>query len=61
MNPVLFQYAYAVAVAHRPDTREVPITNISQIFPSNFVEPSAFRVRLSSSLFDQSKSLMVYL
>ncbi|EDV54994.1 phenoloxidase 2 [Drosophila erecta] len=43
VNPVLFQYAYAVAVAHRPDTREVPITNISQVFPSNFVEPSAFR------------------
>ncbi|XP_037712887.1 phenoloxidase 2 [Drosophila subpulchrella] len=43
VNPVLFQYAYAVAIAHRPDTREVPITNISQVFPSNFVEPSAFR------------------
>ncbi|XP_016986003.1 phenoloxidase 2 [Drosophila rhopaloa] len=43
VNPVLFQYAYAVAIAHRPDTREVPITNISQVFPSNFVEPSVFR------------------
>ncbi|XP_034653505.1 phenoloxidase 2 [Drosophila subobscura] len=43
LNPVLFQYAYAVAIAHRPDTREVPITNISQVFPSNFVEPSVFR------------------
>ncbi|KAH8277750.1 hypothetical protein KR018_004764 [Drosophila ironensis] len=43
LNPVLFQYAYAVAIAHRPDTTEVPITNISQVFPSNFVEPSVFR------------------
>ncbi|XP_022227535.2 phenoloxidase 2 [Drosophila obscura] len=43
LNPVLFQYAYAVAIAHRPDTREVPITNISQVFPGNFVEPSVFR------------------
>ncbi|KAH8396747.1 hypothetical protein KR215_003503, partial [Drosophila sulfurigaster] len=43
VNPVLFQYSYAVAVAHRPDTREVPIPNISQVFPSNFIEPSAFQ------------------
>ncbi|XP_068144854.1 phenoloxidase 2 [Drosophila tropicalis] len=43
LNPVLFQYAYAVAIAHREDTREVPITNISQVFPGNFVEPSALK------------------
>nr|BAA08272.1 pro-phenol oxidase A1 [Drosophila melanogaster] len=55
VNPVLFQYAYAVAVAHRPDTREVPITNISQIFPSNFVEPSAFRdARQEASVIGES-------
>lgn len=44
VNPILFQYSYAVAVAHRPDTKTVPIPNISQIFPSNFVEPSVFQV-----------------
>ncbi|XP_033153409.1 phenoloxidase 2 [Drosophila mauritiana] len=55
VNPVLFQYAYAVAVAHRPDTREVPLTNISQIFPSNFVEPSAFRdARQEASVIGES-------
>ncbi|XP_017124982.1 phenoloxidase 2 [Drosophila elegans] len=55
VNPVLFQYAYAVAIAHRPDTREVPITNISQIFPSNFVEPSVFRdARQEASVIDNS-------
>ncbi|XP_043646065.1 phenoloxidase 2 [Drosophila teissieri] len=55
VNPVLFQYAYAVAVAHRQDTREVPITNISQVFPSNFVEPSAFRdARQEASVIGES-------
>ncbi|KAH8348177.1 hypothetical protein KR084_005040 [Drosophila pseudotakahashii] len=55
VNPVLFQYAYAVAIAHRPDTREVPITNISQVFPSNFVEPSAFRdARQEASVIGES-------
>ncbi|EDW04434.1 GH22590 [Drosophila grimshawi] len=44
VNPVMFQYSYAVAVAHRPDSRTVPIPNISQIFPGNFIEPSAFLV-----------------
>ncbi|EDW61649.1 phenoloxidase 2 [Drosophila virilis] len=43
VNPVLFQYSYAVAIAHRPDTRTVPIPNISQVFPSNFIEPSVFQ------------------
>ncbi|XP_023168266.1 phenoloxidase 2 [Drosophila hydei] len=43
VNPVLFQYCYAVTIAHRPDTRTVPIPNISQVFPSNFIEPSVFQ------------------
>ncbi|KAH8394837.1 hypothetical protein KR222_007866 [Zaprionus bogoriensis] len=43
VNPILFQYCYAVAVAHRPDTRTVAIPNISQIFPANFIEPSVFQ------------------
>lgn len=46
---MLFQYAYAVAIAHRKDTTEVPITNISQVFPSNFVEPSTLKA--SSHLY----------
>ncbi|EDV36953.2 uncharacterized protein Dana_GF13216 [Drosophila ananassae] len=55
LNPMLFQYAYAVAIAHRKDTTEVPITNISQVFPSNFVEPSTLKDgRQEGSVFGES-------
>ncbi|EDW01982.1 phenoloxidase 2 [Drosophila grimshawi] len=55
VNPVMFQYSYAVAVAHRPDSRTVPIPNISQIFPGNFIEPSAFLdARQESSVISKS-------
>ncbi|KAH8307248.1 hypothetical protein KR044_008442, partial [Drosophila immigrans] len=55
LNPVLFQYSYAVAIAHRPDTREVPIPNISQVFPGNFIEPSVFQdARQEASVIEKS-------
>ncbi|KAL7737730.1 hypothetical protein ACLKA6_006121 [Drosophila palustris] len=55
LNPVLFQYSYAVAVAHRPDTRTVPIPNISQVFPGNFIEPSVFQdARQEASVIEKS-------
>ncbi|XP_034477320.1 phenoloxidase 2 [Drosophila innubila] len=55
LNPVLFQYSYAVAIAHRPDTRTVPIPNISQVFPGNFVEPSVFQdARQQANVIEKS-------
>lgn len=40
---MLFQYAYSVAVQHRPDTQDIVIPPIAEQFPSNFVEPSVFK------------------
>ncbi|XP_055918390.1 uncharacterized protein LOC129950477 [Eupeodes corollae] len=43
VNPMLFQYAYSVAIQHRPDTKNVSIPPIAEQFPANFVEPSVLR------------------
>lgn len=40
INPVLFQYAFTVAVEHRKDTKDVNVPPIAEQFPSLFVEPS---------------------
>lgn len=42
LNPVLFQYALAVAIQHRPDTKDVNIPSIVSLFPDQFVDPSVF-------------------
>ncbi|XP_055859251.1 phenoloxidase 2-like [Episyrphus balteatus] len=43
INPMLFQYAYTVAIQHRPDTKMVPVPPVAEQFPGNFVEPSVFQ------------------
>lgn len=51
MNSYLFQYALAVASAHRPDTRDIPTPNIVQVFPDQFVSPEVIpRLREESTL-----------
>lgn len=42
VNPVLFQYALAVAIQHRPDTKDVNIPSIVSLFPDQFVDPAVF-------------------
>ncbi|XP_063705143.1 phenoloxidase 2-like [Culicoides brevitarsis] len=38
VNPQLFQYAYACALLHRPDTKDVAIPSLIETFPSKFVD-----------------------
>lgn len=38
VNPYLFQYAYACALIHRPDTKDVVIPSIIETFPNKFVD-----------------------
>lgn len=42
LNPVLFQYALAVAIQHRPDTKDLNIPSFLELFPDSFVDPSVF-------------------
>lgn len=43
VNLYLFQYALAVAVQHRPDTKDIDLPSIVQSFPDQFIDPTAFR------------------
>ncbi|XP_065075624.1 phenoloxidase 8-like [Ochlerotatus camptorhynchus] len=42
LNPYMFQYALTVALQHRPDTKDVLIPSILELFPDQFVDPSVF-------------------
>ncbi|XP_055838202.1 phenoloxidase 2-like [Episyrphus balteatus] len=59
VNPMLFQYCYSIAVAHRKDTSMVPIPPVAEIFPANFIEPSLFKdARTEGSLIKNSGDRM---
>ncbi|XP_014229579.1 phenoloxidase 2-like [Trichogramma pretiosum] len=38
VNPALFAYAYSAALLHRPDTKNLVLPPVSEIFPHNFVD-----------------------
>ncbi|KAJ8679166.1 hypothetical protein QAD02_014953 [Eretmocerus hayati] len=40
INPEMFFYAMSVAIAHRPDTGNVPLPSMNEIFPDRFVASS---------------------
>ncbi|XP_047538254.1 phenoloxidase subunit 2-like [Vanessa atalanta] len=42
LNPQLFNYCYSVALMHRRDTRNVPIQNLAETFPSKFMDSQVF-------------------
>jgi tyrosinase len=39
VNPYLFQYAFSVALQHRPDTKELEVPSILSTLPEQFVDP----------------------
>ncbi|XP_065347138.1 phenoloxidase 1 [Cloeon dipterum] len=42
VNPGLFVYAFSVAVLHRPDTRDLHLPPLSEMFPDKFVDGGVF-------------------
>ncbi|XP_023951055.2 phenoloxidase 1 [Bicyclus anynana] len=42
LNPQLFNYCYSVALLHRNDTKNVPIQNFAETFPSKFMDSRVF-------------------
>lgn len=42
VNVYLFQYALSVAVQHRDDTKDITLPSVVNMFPDQFVDPSAF-------------------
>lgn len=42
VNPLLFNYALSVAILHRPDTRDMNLPLISELFPDKFIDSRVF-------------------
>lgn len=43
LNPLLFNYALSVAILHRPDTKDLSIPILSELFPEKYVDSRIFR------------------
>ncbi|XP_058464646.1 phenoloxidase 8-like [Malaya genurostris] len=60
LNPVLFQYGLAVAIQHRPDTKDVNIPSIVSLFPDQFVDPAVFpKLREEGSVVQQANRMVI--
>lgn len=54
VNPYLFHYALAVALLHRPDTKDLAIPNLIETFPNKFVDSKVLgRLREETYVVDR--------
>jgi hypothetical protein len=42
MNPYMFVYALSVAILHRPDTKNVQVPALSEVFPEKYMDGALF-------------------
>lgn len=42
MNPNMFIYALSVAILHRPDTKNLPIPPLHEVFPDKYIDGGIF-------------------
>ncbi|KAK2587196.1 hypothetical protein KPH14_002940 [Odynerus spinipes] len=42
MNPNMFIYALSVAILHRPDTKDLPIPPLHEVFPDKYIDGGVF-------------------
>ncbi|XP_045454185.1 phenoloxidase 1-like [Melitaea cinxia] len=42
INPQMFNYCYSVVLMHRKDTKNIPIQNLAETFPSKFMDSQVF-------------------
>ncbi|XP_075984265.1 phenoloxidase 1-like [Anticarsia gemmatalis] len=55
LNPQLFNYCFSVALMHRTDTKNVPIKNFAETFPSKFMDSRVFqRARETAAVVPQT-------
>lgn len=43
VNPELFVYALSVTILHRPDTKHLDLPQLSEVFPSKYVDGKVFK------------------
>ena len=60
MNPYLFIYALSVAILHRPDTKNLPIPALSEVFPDKYMDGALFqRAKEESNIVPDGQRVML--
>lgn len=61
LNKYLFQYAFTVAINHRPDTKNIDVPSFLQVFPEQFVDPIALNtMREQASVLDAGSRVRLW-
>lgn len=56
VNPVLFNYAFSVALLHRSDTKDLNLPLFAEAFPKKFIGTKEFRkAREEASVFSDDE------
>lgn len=42
LNPNMFIYALSVAILHRPDTKDLPVPPLTEVFPDKYMDSGIF-------------------
>lgn len=60
VNTQMFIYALSVAILHRPDTKNLPIPPLSEIFPDKYVDSGIFaRAREEANVVPPGSRVLV--
>lgn len=61
VNPEMFVYALSVAILHRPDTKDLPIPPLSEIFPDKYVDSGIFaRAREEANIAPKGSRVLAF-
>ncbi|XP_049838944.1 phenoloxidase 2-like [Schistocerca gregaria] len=60
MNPYMFAYALSIAIIHRPDTQNIPLPPLTEVFPDRFMDSSIFgRAREEANIVSSGDRLPI--
>lgn len=61
VNPQMFIYALSVAILHRPDTKDLPIPPLSEIFPDKYIDSGIFaRAREEANIVPAAQRVLAF-
>ncbi|KAF2899092.1 hypothetical protein ILUMI_07081 [Ignelater luminosus] len=60
VNPYLFNYCLSVAILHRPDTKDMDIPSLMEVFPDKYVDSQVFqKAREESYVVDEGSRVPI--
>lgn len=60
VNSQMFIYALSVAILHRPDTKNLPIPPLTEVFPDKYIDSKVFaKAREEANVVDAGSRVFV--